>query len=197
MRNLAILFVFWLPVLTAAQKAAKDNLDAYIDCEFGEKYQVAERAERAEPFLRPVETVDGKDVVEVVHGWSLHIAYDGTPFVNFKAEQLGATNYTRDKQTLISNLESAASQTEGMESNKPQQSTLNGFEVYAINRKQLEGGVLSIYLLFRDSDHVVVTLYLLNTPPEAPKFKTIAEYHKLRDDFLNTYAACPSKHSKQ
>ena len=197
MRRLATLFVLWLPLLAVAQKAHKDNLDAYIDCEFGDKYRIEERAERAEPFMRPVETADGKDVVEVVHGWSLHIAYDGTPFVNFKAERLGTTNYVRDKQTLISNLEFVAGQTQGMESTKPQQSTLNTFEVYGINRKRLEGGVLSIYMLFLDSDHVVVTLYLLNTPPEDPKFKTIAEYHRLRDDFLNSYSACASKHSKQ
>ena len=146
--------------------------------------------------MRPVTTMDGNDLVEVAQGWSLHIAYNETPFVNFKAERLGKTSYSRDKQTLISNLEYSATGSQGMESNKPQQSSLNGFDVYSINHKQLEGGVSSIYLLFQDSEQTVVTLYLLNTPPEAPQFKTIEEYHKLRDSFLNAYSACASKHLK-
>jgi hypothetical protein len=196
MNRLAIFPVLLLPLLAAAQQKGTDNLKAYIDCQFGEKYQIEESVERAQPFMRPVDTMDGKNTVEVVHGWSLHIAYDGTPFVNFKAERLGKSNYLRDKQTLISSLEHAASQTEGMESNKPQQSALNSFEVYSINRKQLEGGVLSIYFLFQDSEQTVVTLYLLNTPPEAPKFKTIGEYHTLRENFLNSYTSCASKHLK-
>lgn len=195
MNRLASIFLLLLPLSLSAQE--KDNLKSYVDCEFGDKYEIVDGVERSHAFMRPVSTMDGKDVVEVDHGWSLHIAYDGTPFVNFKAERLGRSNYLRDKNALISSLESMATNTQGMEANKPKQSSLSGLDVYSINRKQLEGGVLSVYLLFQDSDQIVVTLYLLNTPPEAPKFRTMEEYHKLRDSFLNSYVACASKHSKQ
>lgn len=196
MNKLAIVVVFLLALLAAAQDKNKDNLQSYVNCQLGNKFEIVESVERSQPFMRPVDTVDGKDAVQVVHGWSLHIAYDDTPFVNFKAERLGKDNYQHDKKALISNLESAATGTQGMESNKPQQSALNGFDVYSINRKQLEGGVLSIYLLFQDSEQIVVTLYLLNTPPEDPKFKTIEEYKILREDFLKSYTACAGKPSK-
>jgi hypothetical protein len=196
MPRLAIAFLL-LPLVMSAQQKDKDNLRSYINCQFSGKYQIEESMEKAEPFMRTVDTMDGKDAVEVVHGWSLHIAYDGTPFVNFKVERLGKSNYLRDKKKLISSLEAAAAHTAGMESNKPRQSALNDFEVYSINRKQLEGGVLSIYLLFRDSEQIVVSLYLLNTPPETPKFKNIEEYYSLREAFLNSYTACASKNAKQ
>ena len=61
---------------------------------------------------------------------------------------------------------------------------MGGFEVYGINAKKLEGTVLSIYLLFHDADMTVVMLYLLNTPPETPRFGTLHEYRVLRDLFL-------------
>lgn len=195
MNRLASTLFLLLPLSLPAQE--KDNLKSYVNCEFGDKYQIEDSVERSQAFMRSVATMDGKDVVEVSHGWSLHIAYDGTPFVNFKAERLGKSNYQRDKNALISNLGYAATTSKGMESNKPQQSPLSGFDLYSINRKQLEGGVLSIYLLFQDSEQIVVTLYLLNTSPEAPKFRTMEEYHKLRDNFLNSYVACAGKHLKQ
>lgn len=59
-----------------------------------------------------------------------------------------------------------------------------------MDRKQLAGGVLGIYLLFRDADYTVVTLYFLNTPPEDPKFHDVKQAHDLRDAFLKTYSTC-------
>lgn len=194
MNRLVIVLVLLPSLLACAQEIDKDSLQSYVTCQFNGQFQIVESAQRSQPFMRSLETMVGKDAVEILHGWSLHIAYEDTPFVNFKAEQLSKTNFQRDKKTLISNLEYLITHTEGMESNKPQQSALNGFDVYALNRKQLEGGVLSIYLLFQDSAQVVVTLYLLNTPPEAPKFSTIQQYQGLRDKFLNSYTVCASKH---
>lgn len=188
---LHLLFVAapWLPI----HAQLIDNLDRYTACKFEGKIAIAESAERAQPFLRPVDTESGQKTVEVVHGYSLHIAYDGTPFVNFKAERLGAGSYKRDKETLIGNLSHLAANTPNMESQQTQQASLNGFEMYSVSRKELAGGVLSIYLLTRDADNTVITLYLLNTPPQDPKFRTMAEYRKLRDDFLNSYTACVNK----
>lgn len=169
-----------------------DNLAKYT-CQFGGAFKVEESAERSEPFLRPVVTANGEKTVEIAHGFSLHIAYEGTPFVNFKAERLAGDNYARDKRTLVESLTYSTANTAGMESSEPQRSMSDGFEVYGINRKELAGGVLSVYLLIRDDDRTVVTLYILNTPPEKPEFHTVAEYHKLRDDFLNVYTRCVSK----
>lgn len=181
------IFALVLTVLAALQKP--DNLIryAYTECKLG-RFVVQESSERVRPFTRSIQTANGDRPIEIVHGISLHITYEGTPFVNFKAERL-ANTYADGKQVLIENLKYLTAQPD-MESAEPKRLSMNGFEVYGINRKQLAGGVLSIYLLFRDVDQTVITLYLLNTPPEAPKFHTIDQYRSLRDEFLKTYTAC-------
>lgn len=166
-----------------------DNLIhyAYTECKLG-RFVIQESSERARPFIRSVPTANGDRQVEIVHGISLHIAYEGTPFVNFKAERLG-NNYSDGKQVLIENLKYLNAEPD-MEAGEPKRSSMNGFEVYGVNRKLLAGGVLSMYVLFRNVDQTAITLYILNTPPEAPKFHTMDQYRLLRDEFLKTYTAC-------
>ena len=77
-----------------------------------------------------------------------------------------------------------------MESEKPTKSKVGRFESYAINRTKLEGGVLSTYLWFDDSDAQVLTAYILNDEPAARKFKTIDEYRNLRDRLLQKLSGC-------
>ncbi len=165
-----------------------DNLSRYTRCDFG-PFKVEETAERDRPFVRTVHTAQTDWRIEVVHGISLRIAYEKTPFASLKAERLETYPYANNKHTLIESLR-YLSGTWDMEAAKPWPSTMNGFEVYGINLKQLEDGVLSVYLLFHDADQIVVTLYLLNTPPESPKFRTLDEYRALRDKFLKTYTTC-------
>lgn len=172
--------------------AKPDNLSHYTKCDLGQ-FTIEQTAERDQPFVRTMQTASGKRQIKVAHGISLHIAYQETPFVNFKAERL--EDYVADKQALIENLRYLTAGSE-MESAEPSHSSMSGFEVYGINRKQLAGGVLSVYLLFRDVDQTIVTLYLLNTPPELPKFRTIDEYRTLRDQFLKSYTSCAGASAK-
>jgi hypothetical protein len=174
-----------------AATAHQDNLRRYIDCNFGRNISIQESAERAQPFVRSVSTADGSKQVTVQHGFSLHIAYARTPFVNFKAERLAS--FGSAKATLIRSLKYLAEASSDMETKIPRQFSLNGFDVHAIDRATLSGGVQSVILLFRDADQTVVTLYILNTPPEAPQFSNIAQYRALRDEFVRTYTACAAK----
>jgi hypothetical protein len=171
--------------------AQTDNLRRYIDCNFGAKVSVEESDENAKPFVRSVSTAEGSKEVLVLHGFSLHIAYAGTPFVNFKAERLAS--FRSAKENLIQNLTLLTAGSREMEANAPRRSSLNGFDIYAINRRALAGGVQSVYLLFRDVDQTAVTLYILDTPPEAPQFSTIEQYRALRDRFVQTYTACVAR----
>ena len=168
--------------------AQTDNLRQYVDCNLGAKVSVEESDERAQSFVRSVNTAEGSKDIVVRHGFSLHIAYVGTPFVNFKAERLASFDSAR--RSLIQNLSLLTAGNREMEGNAPRRSSLNGFDIYAINRTTLTGGVQSVYLLFRDADQTVVTLYILNTPPEAPQFSTIQQYRVLRDRFVQRYTAC-------
>lgn len=172
----------------------QDNLRRYVDCSFGDKFWVVESAERAEPFVRSVETTEQPKDVTVLHGFSLHIAYAGTPFVNFKAERLGS--FESGKKHLIQNLSFMAAGTQDMDSKTPRRSSLNGFDIYSIDRTRLSGGVQTVDLLFRDADQTVVTLYILNTPPESPQFSTIEQYHALSGEFVQTYTACAARNLK-
>lgn len=164
-----------------------DKLNHYTQCSLGQ-FIVEDSSERDRLFYRSVTTSEGDRQIEVLHGFRLHIAYQGTPFVNFIAERLG-TNYATDKKTLIESLRGLSTEPD-TETVVPWPASMNDFEVYGINRKRLAGGVLSIYMLFHDADQTVVTIYLLNTPPESPKFRTLDEYHGLRDQFLKIYTAC-------
>jgi len=49
---------------------------------------------------------------------------------------------------------------------------------------------LSIYELFDDPASQVLTAYILNAEPKERQFKTIDEYHELRDRLLQKLAAC-------
>jgi hypothetical protein len=183
--------------------AQTDNLRQYINCNFGARISVEESDENAQSFVRAVNTADGSKDVVVRHGFSLHIAYAGTPFVNFKAERLAS--FDAAKRNLIQSLNLTTARSSDMETKAPPRSSLNGFDIYATNRAKLTGSVQSMYLLFRDTDQTVVTLYILNTPPEAPQFSTIEQYDALRDRFVQTYTACvarnlgarPSGHSNR
>ena len=53
-----------------------------------------------------------------------------------------------------------------------------------------------MYVLYREDDETVVTLYILNTPPEAPQFSTIEQYRELSDAFVQSYTACAAKNLK-
>jgi hypothetical protein len=168
--------------------AQQDNLLRYISCHGGNKFGVVEFNESTKGFVRSVKTSQGSKEIVVLRGVSLHIAYAKTPFVNFKVEQL--EGYALAKQSLIDNLSVLAKGTQDMKSTTPQESLLDGFDVYSIERTKLSGGVQSMYLLFRDSDETVVTLYILNTPREDPQFSTVEEYFALAGEFVQAYTSC-------
>jgi hypothetical protein len=188
------LLLFAVILCPQTAMAQQDDLRRYITCDFGGKLSVEESDEVSQPFVRSVNTSHGTKEIAVLHGFSLHIAYAGTPFVNFKAERLG--NFGSMKQTLIDQLSTMAKGTKDIESKTPGEISLNGFDVFAIDRTKLSGGVQSVYLLFRDADETVVTLYILNTPREAPQFSTIEQYRALSGAFVRAYTECVANNLK-
>lgn len=175
-------------LLLLPQVLRPDHIDDLAQCKLG-RFEIVESSEIERPFTRAVPSAKGDQQVNITSGLSLHIAYEQTPFVNFKAERLG--KYADDKKVLIDSIKYLGSQqNEDIEPGDPKPLSMNGLEVYGINRRHLAGGVLSLYLFFRDEDLTVVTLYILNTPPENPKFRTMEQYRALRDEFLKNFVAC-------
>jgi hypothetical protein len=186
--SLLLLAVLLRPQTAMAQQ---DNLRRYIACNFGGKLSIEETNENAKPFVRSVNTSHGTKKIDVLHGYSLHIAYAGTPFVNFKAERLD--HYDAMKQALVDQLGTMAKGTKDIESKTPGNISFNGFDIFVIDRTKLSGGVQSVYLIFGDDDQTVVTLYILNTPREAPQFSTIEQYRDLSVAFVQAYTGCVAR----
>ncbi|HVZ84305.1 MAG TPA: hypothetical protein VG893_11580 [Terracidiphilus sp.] len=102
---------------------------------------------------RPVETDDGIRHIDLRDGLRIMFAYPLTDFyANVKAERLPAEKFDALKKDLMANFDHMA---HGNTINASVQSPMNGFEVHGLDREKLEGGVLGIYLLFRESDSTV------------------------------------------
>src|SRR5947209_4865315 len=131
----------------------KTPLAYYAECKFGSPFQIVQVDRLPGAKSRPVNTKSGIQRVALLDGYRLLIAYDQTePFANMKVEQLDPATYQKDKQALIETLGMAASEAKDMESETPKHEQIDKFDAYSISRKELTGGVLSVYTLFRDAD---------------------------------------------
>jgi hypothetical protein len=140
---------------------------------------------------RSVQTETGMQTIDLIAGERVLFAYPMTDFfANVKAEELPADRYAAQKQTLLENLHFLESQKSGPAPAAALPSGLHGFEVHGDDRRQLEGDVLGMYLLFDDQTHVATTIDFLNQHAWARKFQTIDEYGRLRDSFLRVYTGC-------
>jgi hypothetical protein len=167
------------------------GLESFSHCNLGSDFQIAQVDRLANAMTRSVETSSGSKEIAMTDGYRILIAFEQEePFVNLKAEQLEKWRYANDKQSLISSLEFSAKGTPNMESDKSAKTKRGRFETYGINRKRLEGGVLSTYILFDDSSAQILTAYILNDEPDHRKFQTITEYKELRDRFLRKLSSC-------
>jgi hypothetical protein len=188
--TVAALFCFFATRPADSQARWDDNsLEAYDTCSFSDGLQIV-HTDSLPPGVttRPVETDRGTRQIEMLGGRRIMFAYPSTDFyANVKAEVLPANKFTELKGFLLENFEHMA---HGNTVNKALASPLNGFEVHGLDRENLEGGVLGVYLLFDAPYHAVTTVYLLNQKPEHRKFQTIREYRSLRDRFLQSYSAC-------
>lgn len=172
-----------------------DALKAYTTCSFGDGLHLVQ----VDPLpagvtSRTVDTASGPRVVSMVAGERVMFAYPGTDFfANVKAEVLPAEDYAQSKKALLDNLAYILKSSPSDKQNSSLASSINSFEVSGIDREELEGGVLGLYLMFDNATHVVTTFYFLNQEPAARKFQTLAEYAQLRDQFLLSYSGCVRK----
>jgi hypothetical protein len=140
---------------------------------------------------RTVDTFRGPRNVLMVDGVRVMFAYPNTDFfANLKAEQLNADTYEAEKADLISAEDKLLASDDTNNRNYALKPKMQGFEIYGIDRKKLEGGVLGMYLFFDDPTHVVTTIYFLNQEPGQRRFNDLTEYAKLRDSFLESYTSC-------
>jgi hypothetical protein len=141
---------------------------------------------------RTVATTTGEKKISVVDGYRLMLS-QGEPsyFANMKIEKSDPRKYASDKDAAIKNLEYAMqTAAPGI---KPVWDHLpyNGFDVYAVTDTTM--GVVGpngMYLLFRDSAQVIVTIYFLGQKPEHRHFRTIEEHDAIVDKMLEDLTTC-------
>jgi len=181
----------WISGLSIpAQTGSGDELARYSACKMPDGLKVVETAPLAPGVSRrPVQTDHGEQMVEMEQGKRVMLAYPGEDFyANLKAERLRAATYQSEKRILIDEFDYILASGDNAR-NYAIKPKLNGFEIYGLDRSKREGGVLGIYLFFDDMRHDVVTIYFLNQEPPV-RFKTMEEYAKLRDNFLQAYTSC-------
>jgi hypothetical protein len=184
--------------LLVAPSAALAQLDPalhrYTTCKFDDGLTVAEASPLPAGVKgRTVETLAGFREVAILRGEHITFTYPGTDFfATVKVEQLPPASFDQGRKDLISNFDHILAGGDDSTRNmafalRPR---LNGFEVYGLDRKKLEGNTLGIYLLIDNRLHIVTSVFFLNQDPARRKFSTLAEYAALRDNFLEAYTSC-------
>lgn len=164
-------------------------LAPYTSCHFADGLQVVKLDPlRTSPMVRSVMTPDGSKQIVMLEGERIMFAYPfGDFYANVKVEELPAATFAEERQSLLGELAWLARTGEVAAAGALQ--PMQGFEVAGVDRPALKGGVLGTYLLVDKEAKVVTTIYFLNQDP-LRDFHTVAEYQKLRDQFLQTYTSC-------
>jgi hypothetical protein len=188
-----------LPSLVGGQAArnppdGREPLDAYLSCRYGAGLNVVSvlRRQASDPRSRTVATATGERKISVIDGYRLMLS-QGEPgyFANMKIEKSDPRQYASDKDAAIKNLEyamkTAAPGIKPVWDHMP----YNGYDVYAVTDTTM--GVVGpngMYLLFRDSAQVIVTIYFLGQKPEHRHFRTIQEHDAIVDKMLEDLTTC-------
>ena len=167
-------------------------LRAYGQCDVS-PFKVEQVDYLSQPVERSIHTSEGDRSVVMEEGARILVSYKDRPFLNLKAERFARESFLKDKKTQIDGLRKVADGTPEMDTSGLKATSIAKLEVYQIQRKQMEGNVLSVLLAIDEPNRVIMTGYFLNDYPEARGFKTLDEFRLLRDSYIKTLSTCLSK----
>ena len=186
-----------LPTFVRASQSKDDSdpLKPYTTCEMGDDLKVKDitRRPKSADKYREVSTDKGDERVSVVDGYRVMFGYKDVRyyFANVKIEQSDAGSYAQDKERVIKQLKHYSSTKQATKIHYTEKKVLNGFEHHGIDRDVIDvGGQVGIHVVFDDTEHLVITIYLLNQEKRKRRFNNIEEYEALKTDFLNRYTEC-------
>lgn len=169
-----------------------DNLNFYAYCHFSGGLSIvsADRIPGRGLRERTVETPEGQRKVSMLDGYRLLLGQPGrTYFANIHVEESDAPQYLADEDAVIKSFGALASPSGARMVTAHRD--YNGFDMYSSDNSSMKGnGPTGMYVLFRDSAHLIVTIYFLDQRPEDRQFKTLEEYDGLRDGVLKDFTAC-------
>jgi hypothetical protein len=179
----------------ATRTANSDDLSSYAYCPYtaGPSIVSVDRFPGNGIRYRTVETSGGPRKISMIDGYRIMLAYPGRiDFANMHVEKSDASQYPADKDAVIKSMETLVAP-----SGAPmvaEHRIYNGFDMYASNDPTMTGnGPSGMYVLFRDSAHLIVTIYFLDQKPEDRQYKTLADYTTLRDGVLKDFTTCANE----
>ncbi|MEK6397710.1 MAG: hypothetical protein V4734_06470 [Terriglobus sp.] len=187
---LAVSPVAALAQATAPAQAPKEypELRPYESCSFPDGLAVSDiQPMPADIHDRPAKTKQGEKQIHLLAGRRISFAYTGAPtYASVKVELLPPANYALNKRYLLEDFDDIVASDKGV-AKSTRQPRLSAFSITGLDRKEITGTTLGIYMLTDDITHIVTTVYLLN-----PKgsIKSIADYARQRDTFLYNYTRC-------
>lgn len=189
LRTVLAVVIAFSPLAAVAQKESPE-LRAYESCSFPSGLAVTD-IQPMPPDVkgRPAKTKQGEKTVPLLAGRRITFSYPGAePFASVKVELLPPDNYAVNKRYLLEDFDDIVASDKGVAKNTTRPARLSAFSVTGLDRKEVSGNTLGIYMLMDDTTHVVSTIYLLN--PKQSHFKTIEDYARQRDTFLYNYTRC-------
>ncbi len=173
-----------------AQVAAP--LRPYVTCRFDDGLAVLEK-EPTPPAAsgRTAMTLVGPKQVAITRGERLLFAYpDKSPFARATVEQLPAKSFAQGKADLVSAFDKLIASDDNVRRNYTLKPHINGYEAHGLDRKELGGTVLGIYMLVDDASRTVISIDFLNQPADERSFSSMDQYATMRDSFLTGYTSC-------
>lgn len=184
----AVFLLIGLTNLSYAQTKTIDN--CYISFKGVKNLNAKSPDQLPESAAKPrkVNTEDGMKSVSRNAGYRvLYLNNKNVPFVNLKIEQSSESSYKTDKENLIENLRYLIKNSSGMKSKDVIELEFNKNKIYGLSRNSIEkGSSLSTFIMFPGND-VVVYFYFNNLKPEYRNFKSLKDYEKQRDNFIDEY----------
>jgi hypothetical protein len=170
-------------------------LKAYTSCRFSNGFSVAsvDRLPGQGLRYRTVQTPTAAEKVSMVDGYRVMLSVHGrSNFANLHVEESDPSRYPSDKEAVIKSLETIVSA-----SGRPsvsRHSQYNGFDIYSSTDTVMGGnGPAGMSVLFRDSSHMIATIYFLGQRAKDRNFGTLAEYNVLKEKMLVDFTICASE----
>ncbi len=140
---------------------------------------------------RPVQSHGTTTFVPLVAGRRVVFGYPQSgAYANVKVEQLPKENFAGNRKLLLDDFDDIAASDPNAIRNTKRKATQSGQFITGLDRKDLQGNTLGIYMAIDDQTHVVATVYLLNGDPSKRPFQTLGEYTRMRETFLYNYTRC-------
>jgi hypothetical protein len=142
------------------------------------------------------ETTSGVKGISRTDSYDVLITFKDTMrFADVRPDRSDPNQYETDKNVALENLQYYNGIGKSMNSSKPTDKTYNGFLTYSIYRSELIGNQLGTSLIFDDTNKMITTIYFANAPKnsDGKNYKTIEEWSKLRENFLDSYTSCVAK----